>query len=252
MRRQVIILSCSTITWGELKSTNEFDRALASIKELGYEDAAVEYPMVPPQLKTNPEKGGESAKRQGLSVSAVAIDTSPGMGKITRAFGARLGWLCLFEKDIDIAIEKTRKLVAASAEAGVEISLHPHVRSNMETTEQLDRVIKACAPNRTSVCFDTAHLTALGIDLEKFVDRYARKISLVHLKDLRKMRPVAEIDYAKDFVDLGDGIVDLRGAMKKLRSAKYKGAVVVEVDYPQKGTVAASAKKNYEVLTSLV
>lgn len=251
-RRAITILSCSTITWGELKSTKEFDQTLASIRELGYQDAAVEYPMVPPELKKNPEKGGESAKRQGLSVSAVAIDTSPEMGQITRAFGAKLGWLCLFEKDIDMAIEKTRGLVAASSKAGVEVSLHPHVRSNIETTEQLDRIIRACAPNRTSVCFDTAHLTALDINLEKFVDRYAKKISLVHLKDLRKMRPLAEIDYARDFVDLGDGIVDLRRAMKTLRRANYKGAVVVEVDYPQKGTVAASAKKNHEVLTSLV
>lgn len=203
-------------------------------------------------LGKDPSKCAKLAKKHGLSVSAVSMDTAPEMGRIIRGLGARLGWLCLFEKDSDVATEKTKKVVAACAKLGVEVSLHPHVRSNMETTEQIDKIIKACEPNRTTVCFDTAHLTALGINLEKFVGRYASRISLVHLKDLKKMRSIQQIDYSKDFVDLGDGIVDIRGAMKALRKMDYSGAVMVEVDSPQNGTVEASVRKNFEVLTSLV
>ncbi len=252
MRRYQIILSCSTITWGDLKDEADFDRALITIKKTGYQDVGVEYFQAPPALKKDPSKGAELIKKHGLSSSAVSIDTSPEMGRIIKGFGARLGWLCLFEKDSEVATEKTKRLVAACAKLGVEVALHPHVRSNIETTEQIDKIIKACEPNRTTVCFDTAHLTALGIDLEKFVDRYASRISLVHLKDLRKMRPIKKIDYNKDFVDLGDGIVDITGAMNALRKMNYRGAVMVEVDSPQKGTVEASVRKNFEVLTSLV
>ena len=38
-----MILSCSTITWGQLKSTKDLEKALASIKALGYTDAGIEY-----------------------------------------------------------------------------------------------------------------------------------------------------------------------------------------------------------------
>jgi sugar phosphate isomerase/epimerase len=112
--------------------------------------------------------------------------------------------------------------------------------------------MKACAPNRTSVCVDTAHLTALDIDIPKFINRYKKSISLVHFKDLRAKIPQQDVDYEKDFVDLGDGVADLKGALKALRAMKYSGAVMVEVDNPPKGEVEASARKNFRYLASIV
>jgi hypothetical protein len=247
-----MILSCSTITWGDLKDPADFESALATIKKTGYQDVGVEYFQVPPALKKDPTKGAQLIRNHGLSSKAISIDTSPTMGEVIRTFGAKIGWLCLFERDSEIALEKTKRLAEACTRSGVELALHPHVRSSIETMEQVDTLIRACEPNRTSVCFDTAHLTALGINLERFVDRYASKISLVHLKDLREMVPMQEIDYSKDFVDLGQGIADLRGAMKALRRAGYRGAVMVEVDYPQEGTVEESVGKNFKVLWSLL
>jgi sugar phosphate isomerase/epimerase len=247
-----VILSCSTITWGDLKGQADFARCLTSIKKLGYPDAAIEYPLIPAALRSDPEKGGALVRKSGLTVSAVAIDTSPFMAEVVKGFGSSVGWLCLFEKDLDVAIAKTKKLAAACGKVGVDVSLHPHVKSNLLTVEDLDRVIKACAPNRVSVTVDTAHLTALDIDIPRFVERYKTKVSLVHFKDLRVKKPQQNIDYAKDFVDLGDGVADLKGTLKALRAIKYDGAVVVEVDNPQEEAVEESARKNYDVLVSLL
>ena len=250
--RSKVILSCSTITWGELADEEGFKKALGSIKRLGYRDAGIEYPLLPTSLREKPELGGEITKRSGLTVAAVAIDTSPFMARVVRGFGSSVGWLCLFERDIDEAIEKTKKLTSACGKAGVDVSLHPHVKSNLLSTEDLDKVIKACAPNRVSVTVDTAHLTALDINIPRFIERYRSKISLVHVKDLRVKKPQQEVDYSKDFVDLGDGVADLKGTVKTLRAVGYQGALMVEVDYPQDVTVDASARKNYEYLASLV
>ena len=246
-----LFLSCSTITWGELKDERGFEKALASIKGLGYPDVGIEYPLVPPSLKKEVAIGGAAAKKAGLTVSAVAIDASPEMAKVVRGFGSNVGWLCLFERDLDLAIEKTKKLTAVCAAQGVKVAVHPHIRSNVETTEDLDKILAACGPG-ASVCVDTAHLTGLDIDVPRFVDRYKRIISLVHFKDLRGRKPASQIDYNTDFVDLGDGVADLAGALKALRRTGYSGAIMVEVDYPPKGLVEASAKKNHEFLTSLV
>jgi sugar phosphate isomerase/epimerase len=247
-----MILSCSTITWGQLNGMKDLEKALASIKALGYSDAGIEYPMLSASLKEHVKEGGAAAKKAGLTVAAVAIDTTPAMAKVVKGFGSSVGWLCLFEKDIDVAIEKTKKLSAVCAKVGVDVSLHPHVRSNIQSTDDLDRIMKACAPNRTSVCVDTAHLTALDVDIPKFISRYKKSISLVHLKDLSEKKPQEEIDYNKHFVDLGDGVADLKGALKALRAMRYSGAIMIEVDNPPKGMVEASAKKNHGYLTSIV
>ena len=246
-----MILSCSTITWGELRGIDEFDRALASIKALGYSDVGIEYPLLAALSPEDLKLARSAAKRAGLTVSAVAIDASAGMPKIVKGFDSSVGWLCLFESDIDSAIEKTKKLASASAKAGVDVALHPHVRSNIQTTEDLEKIMKACAPNKVSVCVDPAHLTGLDIDIPKFISSYKRSISLVHFKDLRSKKAQKDIDYETDFVDLGEGVADLKGTLKALRAIDYAGAVMVEVDYPQKGTVELSARKNYEFLVSL-
>lgn len=247
-----MIPSCSTITWGELQTEAEFKKALTEIKKIGYTDAGIEFWWLPAALRKNPKKAGALVKASGLTVSAVAIDTSPAMADVVSAFDSKIGWLCLFEKDIDVAMEKTKKLTALCGKVGVNVSLHPHVKSNLLTTEDLDKVIKACAPNPISVTVDTAHLTALDIDIPKFIARYKSKISLVHMKDLRVKKPQQEVDYSTDFVDLGDGVADLKGAIKALRAIRYKGALMVEVDYPHDVTIEASSRKSHKVLMSLL
>ena len=246
-----MILSCSTITWGELKDISEFDKALASIRALGYSDVGIEYPLLAALSQKDLKLARSAAEKAGLTVSAVAIDASPGMPKIVKGFGSSVGWLCLFESDIDSAIEKTKKLASVSSKTGVNVAIHPHVRSNIETTEDLEKIMKACAPNKLSVCVDPAHLTGLDIDIPRFINSYKRSISLVHFKDLRSKKAQKDIDYTTDFVDLGEGVADLKGTLKALRTIGYAGAVMVEVDYPQKGAVEVSARKNYEYLVSL-
>lgn len=247
-----MIPSCSTITWGEMKTEAEFKNALSEIKRIGYTDAGIEFAWLPPALRKDPKKAGALTRASGLTVSAVAIDTSPSMVGIVGAFDSPVGWLCLFEKDIDVAIEKTKKLTSLGAKAGVSVSLHPHVKSNILTTEDLDKVMKACAPSPVSVTVDTAHFTALDIDIPKFIARYKSKISLVHMKDLRAKIPQQDVNYSTDFVDLGDGVADLKGTIKALKKIGYEGAVMVEVDYPHDVTIEASSKKSYKVLESLL
>ena len=62
----------------------------------------------------------------------------------------------------------------------------------------------------------------------------------------------AKIDYDKDFVDLGEGVVDMPAVARALNKAKYKGWIMVEVDFPHKGSMAESAKKNYKYLQKLL
>jgi len=243
-------LSCAALGWGEIKTEKQFSEILDSIKDAGYDGVGIEYAVMPEVLKKNPGRVKTLAKKAGLEVVSMALnETTTDMADVAKKMGAESGWLCLFEKDDEAAAKVAKDLTVAFAEKGMKIAVHPHVRSNAENLRQLDALLKASG---AGICFDSAHLEALRIDLPEFIAKYKSGIALVHLKDLREHVDPAEIDYDKDFVDLGEGVVDMPAVARALKKAKYDGWIMVEVDFPHKGSMAESAKKNYEYLQKLL
>ena len=176
-------------------------------------------------------------------------ETTSDMAEVAKKMGAESGWLCLFEKDDKAAAAVARRLTRAFGAKGMKVAVHPHVRSSAENLKQLDALLKA---SRAGICFDSAHLEALGIDLPKFIRKYKNRIVLAHIKDLRAHVDPAKIDYDKEFVDLGEGVVDFKAVMKALKDIKYRGWLMVEVDFPHKESMADSAKRNYVYLQKLL
>jgi len=243
-------LSCAALGWGNIGSPREFKEILQSIKDAGYEGVGVEYDVIPDVLKKNPKQVKKIAKEVGLEVVSMAINkTTTDMADVAADMGAESGWLCLFEKDQKSAADVTKKLTRAFEQKGMKVAVHPHVRSNAENLKQLDDLLKV---SKADVCFDTAHLEALRIDLPKFIRKYRDNIVLAHIKDLRDHVDPAKIDYDRDFVDLGEGVVDFKAVMKAFKDVGYKGWLMVEVDFPHKGSMAESAKTNYKYLKKLL
>ena len=243
-------ISCAALGWGEIKDVKQFVEILDSIKDAGYEGVGIEYAVMPEVLKKNPGQVKKLAKKAGLEVVSMALnETTTDMADVANKMGAESGWLCLFEKDDKSAAKVTKALTVAFGKKGMKIAVHPHVRSNAENLRQLDALLKA---SDAGICFDSAHLEALRIDLPKFIAKYKSRIALVHLKDLREHVDPAKIDYDKDFVDLGEGVVDMPAVARALNKAKYKGWIMVEDDFTHKGSMAESAKKNYKYLQKLL
>jgi len=243
-------ISCAALGWGDIKSVEQFSEILGSIKDAGYDGVGIEYAVMPEILKKNPGKVKSLAKKAGLEVVSMALnETTSDMADVAKKMGAESGWLCLFEKDDKTAIKVTKRLTRAFGEKGMKIAVHPHVRSNAENLAQLDALLKVADAD---ICFDSAHLEALRIDLPQFIARYGNRIALAHLKDLRDHVDPAKIDYDKDFVDLGEGVVDFKAVMRALKDVKYGGWLMVEVDFPHEDSMADSAKKNYKYLQKLL
>jgi sugar phosphate isomerase/epimerase len=242
-------LSCAALGWGNITTEKEFSAILAQIKEAGYAGVGIEYDVIPDSLKKNPAKVKALAKKAGLEVVSMALNkTTPDMADVAKAMGAESAWLCLFEKDDKTAADVTKKLVKAFKKNKMKVAVHPHVRSNAENLKQLDALLKA---TDADICFDSAHLEALRIDLSKFIKKYGDRIALVHLKDLRGHIDPAKIDYDKDFVDLGEGVCDLKAVAKALKDIDYDGWLMVEVDFPHKDDMAEASRKNYVFLEKL-
>ena len=68
------------------------------------------------------------------------------------------------------------------AAAGIELALHPHAGTLVETADDIDAVL---AHGEIDWCLDTGHLAIGGVDPVEFTSRNADRIVHVHLKDVR-------------------------------------------------------------------
>ena len=120
---------------------------------------------------------------------------------------------------------------------GLQACYHPHSGTLVETPEQLERFCAATDPDLIALALDVAHLARGRADPVTALRRWAARIRYIHLKDIR--------DDA--FVELGQGEVDLPGAVAVLREIGYRGWAVVELDDSQR-TPAQSAAISHRYL----
>ncbi len=127
-----------------------------------------------------------------------------------------------------------------SLEYGVLVCVHPHINTAIEKLDEIDLVMDRVDPRYVAMAADTAHLRkgnpeAPTAEIDVF-RRYADRIKYVHLKDWDpRVAPVATGDggtaIIRDFVELGRGIVDLKGSIGILRESGYDGWLTIELDY---------------------
>lgn len=250
-------LACSNLIFGRLPTEESFLRCLSIISAAGYAGTQIEYDKLPVSLRRHPEKVKRAASDSGLELVAVAVTLDPKSVRFTSEVESTVGTLCLFERDSKKALAGTIRLARQASKLGVNVALHPHVKSNIQSLSDIDRFFEACKTNPSdrnfpSLVFDTAHFTSLGIDMANYAKRYRDRISIAHLKDLRELGPPDRLDYERDFLDIGDGIVDFKSALSVLSSIGYDGWLVVEIDHPHGGGVEGSVRKNYERISNLL
>jgi inosose dehydratase len=128
------------------------------------------------------------------------------------------------------------RVAAYAAGQGVHATLHPHVGTVVEGSEEVGRVL---AGARIPLCLDTGHLLIGGTDPLDLARTAADRVSHVHLKDvdadLAGRVRAGEITYTEAvrtgvYRPLGGGDIDIRGIIAALTSAGYTGWYVMEQD----------------------
>lgn len=128
-------------------------------------------------------------------------------------------------------------------EYGVQSCVHPHVNTAIEKIDEIDFIMERVDPRYVAMAADTAHLrkgnpNVPTAEVDTF-RKYAERIKYVHLKDWDPSLPPEAIGEGgtaviRDFVELGLGIVNLRGAIDALRDADYDGWLTIELDYTRR------------------
>ncbi|HET8568227.1 MAG TPA: TIM barrel protein [Candidatus Limnocylindria bacterium] len=122
--------------------------------------------------------------------------------------------------------------VARRARAlGLLTAFHPHVGSQIESSDEIGRLLAGTDSDLVGLCLDTGHVAYAGGDIVGLARAHGPRIRHVHLKDLRPDRRGGELRDAVGrgvFAPLGEGSLPLRELARAL--APYEGWLIVEQD----------------------
>lgn len=111
---------------------------------------------------------------------------------------------------------------------GLQIGLHPHLNTLIETPAEIDAALEATDPRYVSLSADTGHIHLAGGDVLAILRKYKSRLNYFHFKD--GVRPFVRSDFKPNLRELGKGEVDFPGIMRLLKEIRFRGWVNVEQD----------------------
>jgi len=143
------------------------------------------------------------------------------------------------EEEWKLLADGLNKLGKIAKDKGMKLTFHHHMGTVIQTEEEIERFMELVDPGLVYLLFDSGHLSFAGIDPEKVLKKYVKRVRHVHLKDIRK--DMVEKSRSEKWSFLkgvregvftvpGDGDVDFSPIFRILEEADYEGWVVVEAE----------------------
>jgi inosose dehydratase len=250
--------------WG---SDYSGERVMREMAELGYEgsEMSYKYPQDPLKLRAKLAEHGlelAGAYRWTNLIHADLFDEEMARTKehidFCKAAGAAyanvaeggnsLHWDAhgTLERVEELSDEQWERLVTALDELGlyalrqgVRLSVHPHGGTAIETPAQLGHLFEMTDPESVGYCLDTGHILYGGGDPALLTQRWAGRVSYLHLKDVRgevlarvRAEGLSFVEAVKAgvFCTPGAGVIDFDPVIAALREVGYSGWAVVEAE----------------------
>ncbi len=131
-----------------------------------------------------------------------------------------------FVKEYDCVLDKVRAAGKAAATHGLIFSYHNHWGEMCRIKDQtvLESLMADTDPTQVFPELDVCWIQAGGEVPVRFIKRYARRLSQIHLKDSRNPSVLEET------TEFGRGVVDLTGCLAALRETSCRW-LIVEQDF---------------------
>jgi inosose dehydratase len=117
-----------------------------------------------------------------------------------------------------------------TADLGIPMAYHNHMRSLGEGPDEVDALMDAADPKYVRLLLDVAHYAQGGGDPVKALRKHRDRILFLHIKDVESIMATAESTSNYRFVELGRGRVDLPAVFDALKEIKFQGWAIVELD----------------------
>ena len=205
----------------------DYSDRLTFLKNLGY--SGIERL----EVRTEAELVETAAAARGMDMgfSTCRGGTAAETIKWSAALGYDYIWTESKSSELPVFCEQTRIQAAAAAKFRLKVSVHNHLGLAVETSEQLEEFLKRCPD--CGVILDAGHLHAAGGDPLYIINKYADRISAVHIKDYVIKDPKAQFWWDRiRFCELSAGVMgslneEILNALKKVG---YSGWIFVEHD----------------------
>jgi inosose dehydratase len=112
------------------------------------------------------------------------------------------------------------------ADSGIKLGFHNHMNTMGQPPEAVDAIMDASDPNYLFLELDVAHYLQGGGDPAAAIRKYGRRVLFMHFKDVKN----ASNPGGYEFVELGQGRVDLPAVFAALHQIKFRGWGIVELD----------------------
>uniref|UniRef100_UPI0028971FCA myo-inosose-2 dehydratase n=1 Tax=Erwinia citreus TaxID=558 RepID=UPI0028971FCA len=145
------------------------------------------------------------------------------------------------EEEWRLTAEGYNELAALAAEKGMQVCLHHHMGTAIQTSAEIDKFM-ALTHDDVYLLFDTGHAyysEGNQTQMLAILEKYLPRINHVHLKDVRdevvsqvRSQRLSFLDGVKKgtFTVPGDGVIDFDPVFKILDESGYKGWMVVEAE----------------------
>lgn len=121
-----------------------------------------------------------------------------------------------------------------TADLGIPLAYHNHMGGLGERPDDVRRVLDAADTRYVKLLLDVAHYRQADGDPAQAIREYRDRILFLHIKDVERLAGKAAASQGEPppyrFVELGKGIVDLRGVVDALREVNFSGWAVIELD----------------------
>jgi sugar phosphate isomerase/epimerase len=242
-----------TITWGD-----KTEHAIDQISELGFSGVAIRRPDYEKYANRAAEfKDLIAAKKLTLvSLSTGDVTINPGAEKQEIAdrvamakWMKEVGGLYLEVadgarakegvNDLDDYKNLGRRLTEIGkrtfGEYGVKLGYQNRMNGMGERQLEFDRVMNATDQKYVWAVVDIAHMHTAGGDPVKFTRDYINRLLYPHFKDVLIQKTAPGLDGRPlrpkyDFVELGQGVVNIPGALQIMKDFRHQGWIIVELD----------------------
>lgn len=122
---------------------------------------------------------------------------------------------------------------------GVALTFHHHMGTVVQSAAETDRLMEGTDPQYVSLLFDSGHFAYCGENPTELVQRHAKRIKHVHLKDIRpdvvarvREERLSFLEGVRQgaFTIPGDGCVEFDPIFNVLAESGYEGYMVVEAE----------------------
>lgn len=221
--------SITTILWGKIHTIPKLRSVFREAKEIGYDGMGLETRLLPLPAIRDPKLVREVLEEVGIENAGSYSTMKPGDVDWAEKAGTPLLWVVARGGwGFDEAAKAIGKIASLASEAQIGVAVHNHLGTCFETEAQMRKLLKG--NGKLDVCLDTAHADAAGFDSVRFIHDFGDRISLVHLKDLRRRVPKSKVSFTRDFVNVGEGVVDFPPVIRALRDVGYSGSMMLEIE----------------------